>query len=184
MDEPEPEEPEPEFVEGIAARLPRKRVAAGALLRDGDGRILLVEPVYKPTWELPGGVVEADEPPLDACRRELLEELGLAPEIGRLLVVDWVPRRGPWHDGVMFVFDGGVLSDAQLAGVRLPADELRAVHRTTLPEAAPHLLPLLARRIAAALDVVDDPLAPPQYLHEGRVPDAAGVTRRRAGAGS
>jgi ADP-ribose pyrophosphatase YjhB (NUDIX family) len=38
-------------------------MAAGALLFDEDGRILLVEPTYKPYWEIPGGVVEADESP-------------------------------------------------------------------------------------------------------------------------
>jgi 8-oxo-dGTP pyrophosphatase MutT (NUDIX family) len=39
------------------ASLARKRMAAGALFRDGDGGVLLVDPVYKPGWELPGGAV-------------------------------------------------------------------------------------------------------------------------------
>lgn len=163
-------EPEREFVAGIAARLPRKRVASGALIRDPGGRFLLVEPVYKPTWELPGGVAEADEAPLDTCRRELAEELGLALTVDRLLVVDWVPRRGPWPDGLLFVFDGGVLDDETLDAIQVPADELRAVHRTTLDEAAGHVGPAFLRRIAAALEVATDRAAPPRYLHFGRVP--------------
>ena len=60
------------------ATLPRKRMGSAVLLRDRDGRILLVEPTYKDYWELPGGVVEADESPYDAAVRELAEELGLA----------------------------------------------------------------------------------------------------------
>ena len=32
-------------------------MAAGALFRDEDGRVLLVDPTYKPTWDLPGGAV-------------------------------------------------------------------------------------------------------------------------------
>ena len=48
------ETPEAEHVAGIAARMPRTRVSAGALYRDGAGRILVVEPTYKPTWEIPG----------------------------------------------------------------------------------------------------------------------------------
>jgi hypothetical protein len=40
------------------ASLARKRIAAGALFRDEDGRVLLVDPTYKPTWDLPGGAVE------------------------------------------------------------------------------------------------------------------------------
>jgi ADP-ribose pyrophosphatase YjhB (NUDIX family) len=48
-------------------------MAAGVLLFDADGRVLLVEPTYKPYWELPGGVVEADESPHTAACRELKE---------------------------------------------------------------------------------------------------------------
>lgn len=50
-------------VEQYVANLNRKRMAAGVLFRDVLGRVLLVEPSYKPNWEIPGGAVEADEPP-------------------------------------------------------------------------------------------------------------------------
>jgi hypothetical protein len=50
---------------------PRKRVSADVLFRDKEGRILLVDPHYKPDWDLPGGMAEANEPPLDAARREV-----------------------------------------------------------------------------------------------------------------
>ncbi|HEY3514361.1 MAG TPA: NUDIX hydrolase, partial [Kribbella sp.] len=102
-------EPEKEFNPGIAARLPRKTAAGGALIRDRAGRILFLEPTYKPTLDIPGGVVEYDESPYEACCREVKEEIGLDLEIGRLLVVDWVPAHGPWSDALAFVFDGGVL---------------------------------------------------------------------------
>jgi hypothetical protein len=36
------------------ASLARKRMAAGASFRDDDGRVLLVDPTYKPVWDLPG----------------------------------------------------------------------------------------------------------------------------------
>jgi 8-oxo-dGTP diphosphatase len=29
---------------------PKKRMGAGVLLRDGQGRVLLVEPTYKESW--------------------------------------------------------------------------------------------------------------------------------------
>src|ERR1035438_4690192 len=66
------------------ASLARKRMAAGALCRDRVGRVLLVDPVYRDTWDLPGGAVEAEESPHAACRREVAEELGLdRPPAGR-----------------------------------------------------------------------------------------------------
>jgi hypothetical protein len=42
------------------ASLARKRMAASAFLRDEAGRVLLVDPVYKEPWDLPGGAVEAE----------------------------------------------------------------------------------------------------------------------------
>jgi 8-oxo-dGTP pyrophosphatase MutT (NUDIX family) len=51
------------------------------------GRILLVNPNYKPDWDMPGGMAEANESPLDAARREIREELGLALTIDSLLYV-------------------------------------------------------------------------------------------------
>ncbi len=77
------------------AKQARKRVSADAIVRDPSGRILLVDPAYKPDWDLPGGMAEANEPPADALRRELREELGLDIKVGDLLCVDWISLHGP-----------------------------------------------------------------------------------------
>jgi 8-oxo-dGTP diphosphatase len=135
----------------FTATLPRKRMGAGALLRDDQGRVLLVEPTYKPYFEIPGGVVEADESPLAAVVRELREELGLQVQPGRLLVVDWVPPRPDRTEGLMMVFDGGVLTPAQAEQIRLPADELRSWAWCTERQAGERLSAVLARRISAAV---------------------------------
>src|ERR1039457_4579474 len=95
------------------ASLARKRMAAGSLFRDEDGRGLLVDPTYKPTWDLPGGAVEKEESPHAACRREVAEELGLDRVPGRVLVVDWVPSRPERPEGLIVVYDGGVLRRAR-----------------------------------------------------------------------
>lgn len=99
-------ESEKELNPGIASRLPRKRVAGGVLFRDADSRIMMVEPVYKPGLEIPGGIADEDESPLQTCVREVREELGIEPPIGELLGVDWMPRHGVWPDGLLFIFDG------------------------------------------------------------------------------
>lgn len=147
------------------ATLPRKRMGSGALFRDAAGRVLLVEPTYKDHWELPGGAVDGDESPLDAAVREVREELALTVTLGRLLVVDWVPPRPGRTEGVMFVFDGGVLTPATTARIRLPADELRSWAWCTAAEAEQRLSPLLARRTAAATAAAADGAT--SYLQDG-----------------
>jgi 8-oxo-dGTP diphosphatase len=140
-----------EFDEYFAA-LPSKRMGAGMLFTDGLGRVLLVEPVYKTQWEIPGGTVESGESPHAAAIREVREELSLTVAPGRLLVTDWVPSRSTRPDVLMFIFDGGVLSAAQTAQIRLPADELRAWAWVPIEGLGERLSPLLTRRVRAAAD--------------------------------
>ncbi|TDC22670.1 NUDIX domain-containing protein, partial [Kribbella albertanoniae] len=80
--------------------MPRKRLAAAVLIRDAANRVLLLEPTYKLNWELPGGIVEADESPWAAASREVVEELGLELPLGRLLVVDHVHAYDDRPDGI------------------------------------------------------------------------------------
>jgi 8-oxo-dGTP pyrophosphatase MutT (NUDIX family) len=79
----------------------------GVLFRDQDDRVLLLQPSYKPNWEIPGGAVEADESPWATASRELVEELGLDRPQGGLLVVDYVRPQDSRPEGVVFIFDGG-----------------------------------------------------------------------------
>src|SRR5258707_14731150 len=87
--------------------LPRKRMAAGALFTDGAGRVLLVDPVYRDTWDLPGGAGGAEESPHAACRRGGAEELGLDRPGGRVLAGDWGPSPPPRPGGPVVGFGGG-----------------------------------------------------------------------------
>ncbi|WP_117210581.1 NUDIX domain-containing protein [Allorhizocola rhizosphaerae] len=143
----------------------RKRVGADVLFRDQAGRILLVDPNYKPDWDLPGGMAEANEPPLDAAIREVREELGIEYHGGRLLVVDWVAPHGPWDDSLMFVFDGGVLTTEQQAAIRLDSGELNEYRLVTEEEAKRLLRPYVWRRVEGALKAANADTA--TYLRDG-----------------
>jgi ADP-ribose pyrophosphatase YjhB (NUDIX family) len=67
---------------------------ASAIVLDDDGKVLLgrraIEPYFN-AWDAPGGFVEEDEHPLDALRRELLEETGLEIEPVEFLGI-WMDR--------------------------------------------------------------------------------------------
>ncbi|NUR72985.1 MAG: NUDIX hydrolase [Hamadaea sp.] len=136
--------------------LPHKILGSGAVFFDESGRVLIVEPSYKDHWEIPGGVVERNEPPLTGAHREVLEELGLDRRLGRLLVVDWSPPRGRRTVDLMaFVFDGGVLTQADVEAIRLQPEELRGYRFCRVDdevnEAAGLLPPILTKRVAAAV---------------------------------
>lgn len=143
---------------------PRKRVGADVLFRDAAGRMLLVDPKYKPDWDLPGGMAEANEPPLDAAIREVREELGIEWSGGRLLVIDWVAPHGPWDDSLVFVFDGGVLSAEQQAEIALQDGELTAFQFVEASEASTMLRPYMWRRVEAAVKAWFDEAT--VYLHD------------------
>jgi 8-oxo-dGTP diphosphatase len=162
--ERDPEAWQAHLAEGNARRA-RKRVSADVLLRDATGRVLIVNPGYKPGWDTPGGMVEANERPDDAVRRELREELGVDVQVGALLVVDWVPPHSPWDDMIAFVFDGGELTDAQVAGLRLADHELSGWEFCAPAEAVQRLSERTGRRLVAALSALSTGQA--RYLVDG-----------------
>lgn len=136
------------------ASVTRVRAAAGVVLRDASGGVLVVHPTYKDVWEVPGGTVELDESPAEAAVRELKEELGLSAPVGVLLCVDWVPPSPPWDGGLMFVFDGGVLSAEQVSSIQLRSEELDRLQFVAPERLSEVLIPRLARRMVAAVSAI------------------------------
>lgn len=126
------------------------RVAAGALFRDAGGRIMMVRPSYKDEWEIPGGFVEEGETPSEACRREVREELGLLVPIGPALVVDWAPHPTE-GDKLLFVFDGGTLTEAQHAEINFPDGEILEYAYVEPSRLDDYTVDRLARRLRAAV---------------------------------
>ena len=128
----------------------KPRVAAGALVFNDRDTVLLVKPTYKDGWDIPGGYVEPGETPVDACHREIEEELGVKLPLLRLLVVDWAPSENE-GDKVLFVFDGGVITRGTEDQLSLPRDEL-VTFAFQPPNALDDLMPArLARRLHAAI---------------------------------
>ena len=64
------------------------KVAAAVVLRDSNGRVLMVRQNYgRRLWSLPGGAMEFGETPADAAVREAREELGIVVSVGALVGV-------------------------------------------------------------------------------------------------
>lgn len=159
------QQPRASTIEVGMLSFPMKYLSAGALFFNGEGGILVVKPTYKDGWEIPGGIVEQDESPVQACRREIREELGLEIAVASLLVADHVVRRLGASDSLQMVFAGGTLTPEQISAIRLPAAEL-AEYQFVAPDAALRLLPdSLSRRVAGCLRALAESRT--LLLHEG-----------------
>ena len=83
----------------------RRTEGAHVLVRDDEGRILVVRTTYLgPGWMLPGGRVERSETPHEAAERETREESGIDVRVDRLILVDAHRRRN-----VSFIYAGTVV---------------------------------------------------------------------------
>ena len=134
--------------------LPKKRMSAGCLLFDHQNRILLVNPTYKEQWEVPGGIVEQDESPLQTCVREIQEELGLTVQPKRLLCVDYGPTSGDRSENLSFIFDGGQLSTTDIANITLDTNELSEYRFCTSDETTTLLNDRVGQRVQQCLSII------------------------------
>lgn len=70
------------------------RVGVGAVILDGDGRLLVIKrgnPPRRGRWTLPGGKLQRGETIVEAIAREVREETGLEVEVGGLVgLLEWI----------------------------------------------------------------------------------------------
>jgi len=136
------------------AGLPRHSVSVGGAVVDPDGRLLAIERRDNGEWELPGGIVELDEDPREAVRREVVEETGVVVELEMLTGVYKNMRLGV----VSLVF-----RCRPLAGEAHPTDEASRVAWLTPEQVGLHMAEAFAIRL---LDALDDG-GPYVRIHDG-----------------
>jgi ADP-ribose pyrophosphatase YjhB (NUDIX family) len=110
----------------------RRPVTLGvrAIVRDAQGRVLLVRHTYVPGWYLPGGAVDAHESVGEALAREILEEANVRIIGAPRLIAIYFNRRGGSDHVVLFevlTFEhiSAKLRDQEIAEARFfPLDAL------------------------------------------------------------
>jgi 8-oxo-dGTP diphosphatase len=147
--------------------LPKKRVAAGALIRNEAGDLLIVKPCYRDAWLIPGGVVEADESPKAGCLREVKEEIALDITVSKLLSFHYFSSAFDRIEGMVFLFDGGTLDERRIGQIRLQATELDRFRFVGLEQALPLLEQNLATQIRHSL--LSSNGQNPVYMENGRI---------------
>lgn len=128
-----------------------KLIASGALIFNEEGKFLLLETSYKTIWEIPGGLVESDESPLEACKREISEEIGLKLNIKNLLSVVHCRKQNNKMDSLQFIFDGGILSKSEIFEIKPDMIEIINYRFVTLEEAKDLTSEKLVSRIKHAI---------------------------------
>lgn len=132
--------------------VPAHPATVRGLTCDHDGRWLIIRPTGDDRWHLPGGLIEQNESPAEACRREFREELGVDLEPGPLHAVGWNPPLRPGRNArFTFIFHMGAHdADALSAEIRPRAEELDS-WRWAHPAEALDVLHLdIAERLCAA----------------------------------
>lgn len=80
--------PIPQYIQKLRSLIGNEPLfvpAVSGVVFDASRRVLLQQSVENRTWNLPGGIMEPGEEPADACRREILEETGVAVRPDRIV---------------------------------------------------------------------------------------------------
>ena len=129
--------------------LPTKRVIGQGLIRDGNGRVLLCEPVYKRDWDLPGGVVDPASRPAPASpARSARSSPSTSPWAGSS-PTNWLAPWLGWGDALLFVYEVAAPSPEALSRVHLLEREIRAVHWVAQDDVAGRVAPYNERMFAS-----------------------------------
>ena len=119
----------------VVLGLTRRAMTLGVrvLVRDDEGRILLVRHTYVPGWYLPGGGVERGETFLQAVRKELREECAIeALDDPKLFALYRNPRTSRYDHVALFV-----CPNWRQVEVKEPDDEIAEIgffHYDNLPD--------------------------------------------------
>jgi 8-oxo-dGTP diphosphatase len=141
---------------------PGQPLLARAVLTDDRHRVLLVHTTgRRPRWGLPGGIVQLNESPRAAARREIREELGLDITAGDLLAAEWAHPTTPGRRArLTLTFVGPCITPEDVARIVLQPDEVDAIEWADRDRAKQVLPPEIAVVVGFPLDM---PL-PTRYL--------------------
>jgi len=119
-------------------------VTAGALIFDDDGRILLLEHVFRPDggWGIPGGFMKHQEQPEAAMRRELREEVNLEVDEVKLLFT----RTLPWAQQIEIYFQAKPVGTPKPSSIEIKRAEWFAIDELP-PDLSPDQRQLIQRAL-------------------------------------
>lgn len=147
--------------------LPQKRLGTCALIYHKRA-LLIIQPTYHRHWILPGGIVEAEESPLESLQRELQETLSIDVFSPQLLAVDYVSHRDVAGEYIQMLFGCKELTDSQVSEMQASAYDIKDFCFTDITKALEMLTPNVSKRLQSALNAQAHKSGA-IYLENGRV---------------
>lgn len=135
--------------------LPKKVSSTAVIFFNQKNELLILKPTYREGWQVPGGVLEECESPLEGAQRETKEEIGIESE--NLSLVGVVHGRqltetGEKYDVVYFTFFGGILSEEKIKQIVLEEREISEYRFIMLDEALQLLHVGLRERVRLGME--------------------------------
>jgi ADP-ribose pyrophosphatase YjhB (NUDIX family) len=146
--------------------LPKKRMGVGTLIFNEKDEILIVKPSYKDHWSTVGGVIDENESPQVACKREVKEEIGIDLKEVKFLCVDYTSNGGERGESLQFIFFGGKLNKNEIKNIKLDGKEIVEYKFIKINGALPLLSEKLRIRLPKCLDALKNNTA--IYLEDGK----------------
>ncbi|MGC9599370.1 MAG: NUDIX hydrolase [Minisyncoccia bacterium] len=135
--------------------IPKKRMGTGALIFNEKSEVLIVKPTYKGHWSVPGGVVDANESPREACMREIKEEIGLImPELHFICVAYQRNSGTEKGESLQFMFYGGVLIQDTIEQIVISKEEIAEFKFVDMKMALSLLNSALANRLSLSMEAI------------------------------
>lgn len=117
--------------------------SVAAIIRDAEGRVLLMQDAQSQQWSLPAGAIEPGESPEQAVAREVYEETNLRVAGTRLLAALGGERfRHTYPNGDRVEYTVCVFACEVASGVLAARDSEAAAFRWVAPDDIPDLLAL------------------------------------------
>ena len=149
--------------------LPKKRMGVGALFFNDKDELLILKPTYKDYWSIPGGIIDANESPREACICEIKKEIGLNISDVRFLCVDYYRNLGNEKgESLQFMFYGGILSESQISNIKIPREEIGGYKFMHIENVLPLFSNGLQKRMPKCLEAIKSKIS--FYLEDAETP--------------
>jgi 8-oxo-dGTP diphosphatase len=115
---------------------PKKGVNVKLIIISDKGKVLLVKPSYKKTWQFPGGGVDAHEEPKEALLREVREEINLDMTEDQLKLIGTAFKRD--YDHLFLIYESDKRLDEN-TDLNVPDEEMEGYKFFAVDVVAPLL---------------------------------------------